>query len=380
MQQPEPACLLIADISGYTAFMADVELDHAHDIIADLMETLVKALRPCFRVAKFEGDAVFMAASAGKLDGSRVQDSVEAAYFSFRQRLRTIGQATTCTCGACRAMQSLDVKFVCHHGPVIRHRMAGRDELAGRDVIVVHRLLKNGAIAVVSERAYVLYSQACADALSIDTQGQHMIPHVEEIETIGPVACWVQDLGAAWQAESVRVRHEVAPAKAAHLLTFEIAAPRPVVWDYFVRPDLRPKWRAADEVLESLAGGRRGAGTRNHCMHGAVAIIEDVLEWRPFDSMTITTLLPAPEAPKILMSYVFTDNLDGGTRVEIRVAKPKARDKAFVDHAAHHFAHTITAEVDVLRSMIEGLSTFDASEPPPPESLGRFVEDAVLRS
>ena len=50
------------------------------------------------------------------------------------------------------------------------------------------------------------------------------------------------------------------------------------------------------------------------------------------------------------MSYVFADGLSGGTRVEIRVAKPKPRDKAFVDHAAQHFAQTIKAEDDVLRS------------------------------
>jgi uncharacterized protein YndB with AHSA1/START domain/class 3 adenylate cyclase len=373
MQQPEPACLLIADISGYTAFMASVELDHAHDIIADLMEHLVKAFRPGFRVAKFEGDAVFLAAPGGKLDGSKLQDAIEAAYFSFRRRLRTIRQATTCTCEACRQMQSLDVKFVCHHGSVIRHKMAGREELAGRDVIIVHRLLKNGAAALVSERAYALYSQGCVDALGIEPQAQQLIPLVESIDTIGPVQCWVQDLAMAWNAETGRIRHEVARDKAGHLLTFDIAAPRQVVWDHFVQPDLRPKWRAADEVREQQSGGRRGAGTTNHCMHGAVAIIEEVLEWRPFDSITITTLLPAPAAPKILMSYLFTDGDDGGTRVEIRIAKPKPRDQAFVDHAAHHFAGTITAEVDVLRSMIEGLSAVEPGEPSLPATHGRFL-------
>ena len=30
----EPTCFLIADISGYTGYLADVELDHAQDIAA----------------------------------------------------------------------------------------------------------------------------------------------------------------------------------------------------------------------------------------------------------------------------------------------------------------------------------------------------------
>ena len=55
----ESACLLIADISGYTGYLAGVELDHAQDILADLMGTIISALRPGFRLAKLEGDAVF---------------------------------------------------------------------------------------------------------------------------------------------------------------------------------------------------------------------------------------------------------------------------------------------------------------------------------
>jgi len=33
----QPTCFLIADISGYTGYLADVELDHAQDILADLI-------------------------------------------------------------------------------------------------------------------------------------------------------------------------------------------------------------------------------------------------------------------------------------------------------------------------------------------------------
>src|SRR6266852_8215237 len=145
LAKPESAYFLIADISGYTSFLAGVELDHAHDIISDLMNTVVRRLRPPYRLAKFEGDAAFFYAVADKVDGSVLQDAVEAAYFAFRKRLRNISQATSCACNACSRMQALDLKFVCHHGEFIKQKMSGRDELAGRDVILVHRLLKNGA-------------------------------------------------------------------------------------------------------------------------------------------------------------------------------------------------------------------------------------------
>ena len=60
LNQPEPACLVIADISGYTGFLAGAELDHAQDILADLMGTVVGAFRPTFKLAKLEGDAAFV--------------------------------------------------------------------------------------------------------------------------------------------------------------------------------------------------------------------------------------------------------------------------------------------------------------------------------
>ena len=78
---PELAYFLIADISGYTTFLAGVELDHAQDIIADLMDTVVKGLRPPFRLAKFEGDAAFVYAATAKIDGSMLQDIIEFGLF-----------------------------------------------------------------------------------------------------------------------------------------------------------------------------------------------------------------------------------------------------------------------------------------------------------
>ena len=45
----QPTCFLIADISGYTGYLADVELDHAQDILADLVGAVVT--RPAARTS-----------------------------------------------------------------------------------------------------------------------------------------------------------------------------------------------------------------------------------------------------------------------------------------------------------------------------------------
>jgi hypothetical protein len=58
--KPDTTCFLIADISGYTEYLSGVEIDHAQDILADLIGTVVTALKPTFRLAKLEGDAAFV--------------------------------------------------------------------------------------------------------------------------------------------------------------------------------------------------------------------------------------------------------------------------------------------------------------------------------
>jgi hypothetical protein len=97
--------------------------------------------------------------------------------------------------------------------------------------------------------------------------------HRESIDIIGEVKCWVRDLEEAWEKENDRQRNEVTRDKAASVVEFDIAAPRPTVWEHFTLPGLRPKWRGADEVRETLESGRRGVGTTNYCMHGLHAII-----------------------------------------------------------------------------------------------------------
>ena len=69
LNAPEPACLVIADISGYTSYLAGVELDHAQDILADLMDTVVGSLRPAFRLAKLLGEPAATRLAARDLAG-----------------------------------------------------------------------------------------------------------------------------------------------------------------------------------------------------------------------------------------------------------------------------------------------------------------------
>jgi uncharacterized protein YndB with AHSA1/START domain len=170
---------------------------------------------------------------------------------------------------------------------------------------------------------------------------------------MGNVKCWLRDLEAAWLKENDRQRSEVTRESAFAVIELDIAAARQTVWEYFTVPGQRPKWRAADEVREASETGRRGVGTTNHCMHGAHAIIEEVIDWRPFDYLTFTTLLPSPGAPKIMMTYAFSENADEGTHIEIRVAKPKPKHKAWLEQVGAGIPRTHHQRSRDLRLILE---------------------------
>ena len=159
----------------------------------------------------------------------------------------------------------------------------------------------------------------------------------------------------------------------------DFAAPRSTVWELVTLPAHRPRWQRSDGVLENAATGRRGAGTQNHCLHGKDAIIEDIIDWRPFDYATLATLLPIPGAPKILMTYAFEERADGGTHFEFRIARPKPKDMPFYQQIWPTVQGNYNTGFQTLREMLEEQAGSPAvvDEPPLPMSAERFLTEPV---
>ena len=189
---------LLADISGYTAFLHGVAEAHraivieadepppAYALLSSLLDSMVEKVAPRFRLVKLEGDALF--AVADELDGMRgaaVLECLRACHAEFSRMLAGAHEQWTCTCSACARISDLGLKFVLHHGSYIVQRIVGREELAGPDVIVVHRLLKNHAREIVGDRPYALFSDATLDALEIPADG--MTAATETYDDMPPV-------------------------------------------------------------------------------------------------------------------------------------------------------------------------------------------------
>jgi uncharacterized protein YndB with AHSA1/START domain len=352
----QPTCFLIADISGYTGYLADVELDHAQDILADLIGAVVTALRPTFRLAKLEGDAAFTFAASDAVDGSKLLDAVERCYFGFRRRRRDVRQATSCECNACVRIPDLNLKFVAHSGLAIQQKVAGRQELLGSDVIVVHRLLKNEVVESLGIGAYALFTQACLDAVALDPAQLGMVAHVETYERIGEVVTWVHDLERRWQEEEARRRVLVSPEESMLTINVPTTVPPQVAWNFLTTPGQRMSWQpwVTGVEVEGTTGGRRGVGSANHCMHGKDAAIEEILDWRPYDYVTDRTILETPGGPVKLLHTIELEPTSDGTIIHVRFGAPKTkREQALAPAIAEAYATGFHAAIGSLLAQLE---------------------------
>ncbi len=314
MESARPTCFLIADISGYTGYLSTVEIDHASDILTDLLEVIVSALQPGFELSRIEGDAAFMFAIGDDLDGTMLLDNIERCYFGFRRRRRDIRQATSCDCNACSRIPDLDLKFIVHHGPAIVQEVAGRRELLGMDAIVVHRLSKNGVVEQLGMSAYSLFSQRCVDAAGLDPGLLGMTHRVETYDDIGDVATWAYDLERRWTEEDGRARVRVEPEDSVLTIEVPTRVPPQVAWEFLTTPGQRMSWQpwVTEAKVSGAVGGRRGVGSANHCMHGKDVAIEEILDWRPFEYVTDRTIVDTPGGPvKLIHTIEFEPTVDG---------------------------------------------------------------------
>ncbi len=311
--------LVLADISGFTSYLAGVELDHAHGVLSDLLELIVAQFKPLLTLSKLEGDAVFAYALESQMPrGETLLELLEATYVAFRGRVEAIHRRTTCECNACRAIPTLDLKFMAHHGNFVLQSVAGATELLGSDVNLAHRLLKNHVNEATGWRAYALYSAACLEHMCVWPEGAHV--QTETYEHLGAVETHSLDLHARYKELREARRVFLTADEADAVLTLDFPAPPSVVWTWANDPQRRGQWMEGTTWRAGLRpGGRTSSGARNHCAHGKGESLENILDWRPFEYFTVEHT--DPKSPmKFTFTYQLTLTPDGaGTRLQAHI-------------------------------------------------------------
>jgi hypothetical protein len=284
--------LCLADISGYTAYLAGSELDHAQSVLAELLELLVSQLTPTMTLCEVEGDAIYTYAWNDRFRrGETLLELVESTYTRFRDRVEGIRRTTTCQCNACRLIPTLDLKFIIHHGDFILQRVAGTEKPVGSAVNLLHRLAKNHVTQETGWRGYCLFSRPAIRQIGLNTDGMHKLE--EQYESLGTIETFTVDLSDRYKELKAVRRVFVTVDEADARLNYEFEAPPAVVWDLLNDPVKRSMWEEITVRSDVRPGERVSVGTVNHCLHGDKAVsIQTILDWRPLTYSTVEIVDP----------------------------------------------------------------------------------------
>lgn len=197
-QKTQTGYLVLADISGYTSFVAQTEIEHADIAISNLLEAIIEQLSKLLTISKLEGDAVFAYVEEGKLpDGNTLLELIDHTYLAFRDQAEALSRKSTCPCRACRAIPTLDLKFMVHHGNYLIQNVAGIKDLLGTDVNLIHRLAKNHVTESMGWNSYALFTNQGLESIQIDKSA--FTRQIESYEHLGDVETYVMDMHVRYQ-------------------------------------------------------------------------------------------------------------------------------------------------------------------------------------
>ena len=305
-----PVCkgfLVLADITGFTPFVATTELEHSQEILQNMLKIIISFLTPTFRLAEVEGDAVFV--YTDKLPRREmIPEIIESVYFNFRDRKASYKRMRTCHCKACEMASTLDLKFVVHYGDYIMSSAGGKNKPLGPSVNIAHRLLKNHVVESTGWPAYALFTKDCMDA--VQSYAGRLHEQVEEYDHIGKIDTFSINLEEQYQTYLSERSVYLAAEDADLVIQKDFPVPPPVLWEWLNDPKKRTQWHEGSnwKVRSSPSGSSR-RGASNHCVNSKV--IEKILDYRPYHYYTSSM----GRGPVNFTLTVKFDETDIGTRL-----------------------------------------------------------------
>lgn len=94
-------------------------------------------------------------------------------------------------------------------------------------------------------------------------------PSMETYEHLGEVQAFSLDLHPRYRDIKEARQVTISPEAAHAVLTLDISAPPPVVWEWLNDPQRILRWSPDRQMVPGARpSGRTGVGARNHCVHG----------------------------------------------------------------------------------------------------------------
>ena len=173
--------MVIVDISGYTSFIKahskskksnfikkiidKINDGHGEHIISDLLETVINELDGTLTINKLEGDAaLFYSLPLNSKEFSiQLINKLLKSINSFNKRINELLFVQSCPCSPCNEMVNLKLKCFVHYGEFLIKKIRNFEEIAGQDVIILHRLMKNS----INSNEYILFTENASKVSSL---------------------------------------------------------------------------------------------------------------------------------------------------------------------------------------------------------------------
>jgi len=264
----QPALLFMPDISGFTEFVSNTEILHAQSIIQEVLEIIVESNQINMEVGEIEGDAIFFYRLGEPPKMSDLLQQVQTMFTKFHQHLQLYDKQRICPCEACSSAAQLKLKIIAHFGEVAGYEVKSHRKLFGKDVIVLHRLLKNN----LNKKEYALLTDPLVNGAESSTQlPEWFVPEeAKEYYDVGEVSFKVSDL-TKLKEQLPEVQGEAfdSALKAKIVFTEEsiIDAPAQKVFGAIFDLTQRPKWMEGVRNIEMVTKDLiNRVGTMHRCI------------------------------------------------------------------------------------------------------------------
>jgi len=150
-----PALICIPDISGFTRFMAETNLEFSRKIIPPLLRCLVSSNTLAFNVGEIEGDAILFYRFGDLPSLLELVEQCKKFYLDFISQLESLKKEFPNDFAKYISSNKLSLKIIMHAAEMTSTHIEGMVKLIGEDVVTVHKLLKNK----VPDEEYLLFTE-----------------------------------------------------------------------------------------------------------------------------------------------------------------------------------------------------------------------------
>jgi hypothetical protein len=150
-----PALICIPDITGFTRFMAETNLEFSKKIIPPLLRNLVSSNVLNLKVGEVEGDAILFYRYGALPSFKELIDQCKNFYIKFTEQLESLKIQFPDDFAKYISANKLALKIVVHAAEMTSTYIEGLIKLIGEDLVVVHKLLKNS----VEPPEYILFTE-----------------------------------------------------------------------------------------------------------------------------------------------------------------------------------------------------------------------------